>query len=471
MLHSDKLEKQNSKLKRRVLALETELGREHSSKAAVEEEQEFLSGVEYDQARNRSVGKSVTMVMLSTIILGAFLTFLTNNRQPVIKAKSWKLLEKIVIVFVVVLWAEVLDDIFVWWGITIHHETLISAFHAVIVFALLVFFAVKAARRNDEGRALEVISAVGVHYYAFMALHGAEHLQETFFAKHIWLCFLGIPIVFLIFAGFSYLSTWMIMRRLPDEDTDHFVDKIEELEDDAHGMVLAFLVTMLVRFAISGTFDIHGDVETIEHTSEARLAMLAYACLMVAVAIVFLPRLHHVGLVLQGFAGGYLAQRAMLIMNPFLCTSVSWSFILWADWEFYEHLFHGDPLLGRIVWAMVCSIGALVAVVVFAVYRQRQRAADSGFEKEDDTVNLAWRWHDLEERKNALNAVAVLIAFSWAEVLITAVDGSMAGSRRAWCFGVLALISVPVTATGYFLYDRYISPAVFASQEAEEQRQ
>lgn len=465
--YSEKLVTENKKLRRRVAAMESELGREHSMEVASEIDAVTATHGEYAKESIRAVGLAVTLLMLTIIILGTLVTFLAGQRHTTVVAKTWRTLEKVLIIFVIVMWFQVLDNVFHWIGVTLHMEAALSVVHASVVFVVLVALSVKASTRNDDGRTMEIISAWGVHYFSFMIVHAGGHVQEAFFSKYLWLAFLGIPLFFVFCAGVSALTRWILMKRLHDEDNEHFVDKIEELEDDANGMMLAFLVTMLVRFVISGEFDGHMDGETgahVGHSWVSRLVLFLYGCAMVALTVYLVPKLHHLGLKLQDALGGHLAQRVLLILNPFLCMSITWSFILWADWEFYEHLYRGQPVLGRIAWASVCSFVSFLAVWLYAKHSHREPIEDGS--GQGRTLDLAWRWHDLERRKNVLNAIAALVAFAWAQVLGAAVADATSSSLHP-LIGQFVL-AVLVTLIGYFIYVRYVMPTVLAAQDFEE---
>merc|ERR1719311_1894470 len=110
------------------------------------------------------------------------------------------------------------------------------------------------------------------------------------------------------------------MAHPDDADDEHFIDKIEELEDDAAGMMLAFLGAMLVRFCICGhyaSFEAGERGGRDRHNWIERLIMLVYAILMALASFFLLPKLNASGEKLHTASGTpntftYILQRLVL---------------------------------------------------------------------------------------------------------------------------------------------------------------
>eukprot|EP00747_Dinoflagellata_sp_TGD_P079210 gnl/TRDRNA2_/TRDRNA2_160423_c2_seq1.p1 gnl/TRDRNA2_/TRDRNA2_160423_c2~~gnl/TRDRNA2_/TRDRNA2_160423_c2_seq1.p1 ORF type:complete len:285 (+),score=55.98 gnl/TRDRNA2_/TRDRNA2_160423_c2_seq1:33-857(+) len=250
------------------------------------------------------------------------------------------------------------------------------------------------------------------------------------------------------------------MAHPDDADDEHFVDKIEELEDDAGGMMLAFLTTVMLRYIIAGNYgqDLgeHTPPKLLHHTPLQRGILLAYALVMCLAAFFLLPKLNRLGERLNGPQGGSLAgyflQRMVLLLNPFLTMSAAWALLLWADWEFYENVFRHHQVFARIVVGFWFAFVCFGAIWIYGIVAKREQHHDRSHPDQlrrasSRALDLAWRWSDLERRKFILNAAALVIAFPWEGALDTSVDVAVAGKAHPWPLKAL----MAVVLTGIFV--------------------
>jgi len=471
--HQDKLQKQNRKLRRKVLDLEAQLGDGETREMSDELGAVVATSAEFEQDRARSVGLLSTLLILGAILTGAQVTAMAQNKDFTVKAKTWSVMEKILIIFVAVMWFQVFDDFFSWAGLSLQMEVLISCIHAIVVFVVIVVVASSMMKKKQTQTLVAVLTAWGMHYLSFMLVHAGSHAQDAFFSQYIWLCFVGVFVCFIVFAGFSALTRKILLKQYENADDSHFVDNIEELEDDASGMMLAYVFIMLVRFCICGTYhDLQAD-GSMHHTAWQRAGLLIYALVVSAAALLLQARLNLIGERLESTLGGYFGQRMILLLNPFLVMLVVWSFMLWADWEFFEHLFRGEEIMGHVVWSTLCTIVSFGLVYLYAKQAKRVMHPDRNNEdrlrrQSSKAMDLAWRWADLEKRKYLLNAVAVMVAFSWAQSFSVSIDAAV--EWRAHPFGVKAVLTALVTAVAfpvYFFYVRHVVPLMERGEDQE----
>lgn len=473
--HEEKLVKMNRKLKSRVTLLEHELGDEKVAELSDELGAVAATGREYEAEQVRHVGVVSTWLMFGTIALIAQITYLTKHECTTVKAKTWWTLEKVLIVFVAVMWFQAFDEMFNWFGASLRMETLFSVLHALAIFAVIVGAAVKLEMKHDPDKLVSVLIAWGMHYLSFALVHASGHVQNTFFSWHPLICLLGVVLLTAAFMAVSFLTRKALIKKFEtaDDDESHFVDQMEELEDDAIGMMFAFVFTLWVRYLICGQYAAMEEGDgglTIQHTMTQRILMLLYAVAMVALAIVAIPRLNALGERLQDKLGAYATQRVLLLLNPFLVMSVAWSILLWADWEFYEYRFRGEVVLGRTVFGILCTMGCFAAVLVYGRYAQRFPHPDRNHEERlrrqsSKALDLAWRWADLEKRKFVLNAMAVIIGFSWGEAFNASIDGTFVGFMHPLLIKVL--LAILVTGIAYPVYTHYLKEIV-ADMERQE---
>jgi len=474
VVHEEKLEKMNKKLRSRVNLLEQQLGDERVAELSDELGAVAASGREYESEQVRNVGVVSTWLMFGSIVIAASVTYLTKHECCTVKAKTWWTLEKVMIVFVAVMWFQAFDETFSWFGASLRLETLFSVLHALTIFAVLVGVAVKLALKNDPDRLISVLIAWGMHYLSFALVHAGGHVQAAFFSWHPLLCFLGVFVLLGFFAGISALTRKVLLKKFENTDESHFVDQMEELEDDAIGMMLAFVFTLFIRYLICGSYQAMQEGDnglTIQHTMLQRSLLFLYALAMIGIAVFAIPRLNALGERLQDSLGAYATQRLLLLLNPFLVMSVAWAFLLWADWEFYEYRFRGELVLGRAVVGVLCTLACFASILVYGRYAKRfphpdRNHGDRLRRQSSKALDLAWRWADLEKRKFVLNAMAVIMGFSWGEAFNASIDGALAGYMHPLLLKVL--LALLVTALAYPVYTHYVRDMVSAMERQED---
>eukprot|EP00747_Dinoflagellata_sp_TGD_P212698 gnl/TRDRNA2_/TRDRNA2_85761_c1_seq6.p1 gnl/TRDRNA2_/TRDRNA2_85761_c1~~gnl/TRDRNA2_/TRDRNA2_85761_c1_seq6.p1 ORF type:complete len:662 (+),score=124.12 gnl/TRDRNA2_/TRDRNA2_85761_c1_seq6:105-1988(+) len=473
------LQRENKNLKKKVVALEGSLS--SKDKAFIREEKQVAAAVEQD-TRERAAGETTGFLVVGTILLGGQLFTLAMSERETVRAKTWSLIERTMIVFVAIVWFQAFDDFFSWIGFNLHAEIFCSVLHVLVVFSLLVWAAVKSMVMDETGNMLSIITSWGMHYLSFALVHTAEHTQLAYFSSHWGLALLSLPVMLACHLAFCYITRAVLIRWVahPDDaDDDNFVDKIEELEDDAAGMMLAFLCAMLVRYCIAGHYASYEAGERRPHDRHnwiERLIMLSYALVMAAASFIFLPKLNQLGESLHTSStspnyGTYFLQRMVLLLNPFLTMSAAWGLLLWADWEFYEHLFREHKILARLIVALGFSFISLTTIWIFGIREKREQHVDRNHPDQlrrasSRALDLAWRWSDLERRKFILNAVAVVIAFPWEETLDVSIDVATQGQAHPYPLKVF--LAFVVTATFVPLYLQFIRKASSDAEKVED---
>merc|ERR1740130_1909153 len=179
-------------LKNEVKALEGSLN--NKDKAFIREEMEVAEAVK-DDTKERASGETTALLLVGTILLGGQLFTMAMSQHETVRAKTWSLIERSIIVFVAILWFQAFDDFFAWMGASLHIEVLCSVLHVMLVFALLVAGSVKLMYRDETGAMLSMLTAWGVHYLSFMLVHASGHIQQAFFASYWWLALLSLPVL------------------------------------------------------------------------------------------------------------------------------------------------------------------------------------------------------------------------------------------------------------------------------------
>eukprot|EP00747_Dinoflagellata_sp_TGD_P212693 gnl/TRDRNA2_/TRDRNA2_85761_c1_seq1.p1 gnl/TRDRNA2_/TRDRNA2_85761_c1~~gnl/TRDRNA2_/TRDRNA2_85761_c1_seq1.p1 ORF type:complete len:662 (+),score=136.72 gnl/TRDRNA2_/TRDRNA2_85761_c1_seq1:105-1988(+) len=473
------LQRENKNLKKKVVALEGSLS--SKDKAFIREELQVAEAVR-QETRERAAGETTGLLIIGTILLGSQLFSMSQSSHETIRAKTWSLMERTMLMFTAILWFQAFDDFFSYIGASLHVEMICSIIHVILVFVILVVVAINLMHKDETGLMLSMLTAWGVHYLSFMLVHAGSHVQQAFFINYWWLCLALLPVLLLGHILVCYLIRFILIRCLAspqDADEEHFADKIEELEDDAAGMMLAFLCAMLVRYCIAGHYASYEAGERRPHDRHnwiERLIMLSYALVMAAASFIFLPKLNQLGESLHTSStspnyGTYFLQRMVLLLNPFLTMSAAWGLLLWADWEFYEHLFREHKILARLIVALGFSFISLTTIWIFGIREKREQHVDRNHPDQlrrasSRALDLAWRWSDLERRKFILNAVAVVIAFPWEETLDVSIDVATQGQAHPYPLKVF--LAFVVTATFVPLYLQFIRKASSDAEKVED---
>lgn len=268
-------------------------------------------------------------------------------------------------------------------------------------------------------------------------------LQMHFFSDSPAMAALCIVVAFVVLALLSYVLHHFMTSRVDDE----FLEQLEDVEQDAAGMTTAFLWTMTVRFMLSdsGEYPQMGAAEEGEpphHSAWSRNMLLAYAFALLILSVLLLPilqdladRTHH-----------HTIKRCICISQPFLMMAVAWAFLLWADWAVYEHLFEGEGLLGRLLFAILAT--AVVIPCIWAV----------------GTTMHASKWR----RKFVLGICALLIGFSWEEVFDHAVEALSEDFAHPVQMKLPLAIGMAAVLVPMYVY--YLKPIVGREKKIEEEK-
>lgn len=512
--HIEKLERQNYKLRRKVAALSEALGDSESDRVLeaqeIKEEKKERAALEDKNRQSAAISSqaaateiktsavqltgetSETLLFFGTILM-AQVFLMAQSQDVTVRCMTWSLLENVIAMLVAVMWFQATDDFFQWcaWS---HTWVAIGAIaHALAINVIFIFVAWRLRHKEDL---LWTVTACGAHYVGFTAVHAGSQVQDSFFSWHYAMCFLSLFVLFFLCAGFSFVTHKVLSlaehRREvaeaaqgSDQPTDpavldaqygdpnfpKFIEKIEELEDDVCGMLLAFAWTMLVRYLISGTYQTFEEGETgqIQHNWVQRLILFIYLCCMLGLTFYLLPKLQQLSQKLIS----PLKKRVLLMLHPFLTMSVAWAVLLWADWTFYEAYFRGKAVLGRMWFAFLASFVVFGIIYFIAHTQKRIMHPDRNSASKDDrekahAVDLAMRWTDLERRKFTLCMMALVVAFAWEETYDESIEGSYSMTGSGWKTLIKFFDAMIISAVLLPVYVWYVRPHVEGLEEEED---
>lgn len=531
-IHISKLESQNQKLRRKVAALSEALSDEEAKK--VEDEHELAKEKEREQRRTEVAAPTPALAkeywasrlpaaeVAFYLICGATVLWMqyftmTKSEELSVRTTFYNMTEHVWAIFIALLWYQAVNDFFEWADMSGGFVVLGAILNTVLIFAAWLAIAWWLCKKDKEDL-LWTTTACGAHFVAFTAVHAGGMMQARLFSAHLLWCIVSLAVLLLLSVAISFLARFALKRPLESNKgiRSKFLEKLEELEDDVCGMLMAFAWTMTVRAVICGQYVPleEGETGSITHTWWQRLIFLAYTLLISAVSLVALPYLQRATGQNQSTGWRY---RVLLILQPFLTMCMSWAVLLWADWEIYEYWFRGKPVLGRVIFSLVAT--QIMGAVAYGVARYttlpkepaqeptkvqnlekalattraagvERMAALEALEAElaaarraqaaltKDSANdpskyeirqallLTKRMTHLATRKFFLSMLAMVVAFSWEETLDQSIEAMVPGILMR--FFVKLFTAVLLTASIMPVYVHYIRPHVEALEEEED---
>jgi len=313
--------------------------------------------------------KPIAVIMLASILIGALVFAMSQTSRPHVANNTIMAADNVVAIFLAVLYFSAFSDVLEATTDPGHHIPLLFAHIAIVLFAA-AFMAWKLRARSAS---IAGFCGAGAHFCGFMGGHFGHVLQEHHFTMSPAYCAAGtfalLLIVLLFLAGLYMLKTKVFNftpgRESEDETVNTFLDRWDDVENDFSSMTLALYFVIVVRFAIVGDKypEDGGDIDPgaePDHGKGHRNLMLAWsmACLFGGGVLVHMlaPRLA---------TATYVPKRAIGIFTGFVTQSWVFAFLLWGKMTFYEEpSWSVEPLFARIVFAGMCSIFAIVCVLL-----------------------------------------------------------------------------------------------------------
>lgn len=384
------------------------------------------------------LGRVVATMMLGAIFLGCIVFFLTQY-SVLTACHTWGLLDAAIAIFIAVVWFQAFDDLCDWGAFTLHQEVFAGFLHACLIFGVALALAWTLREHHQH---LTVFTACGAHYLAFAAVHFGGTFQEAWFSSSVFLAFISVLVLFGLLILLSYVAR--CAKHQAHLDDDDYQDAVEDLENDAGAMCLAFVWTMFVRYLVLGSYPALEEGEKggrPEHTALTRGLFLMYALAMLGAAAALMPILN----TWLAESDSWAKARMNMLLSSFFTMAVAWAFLLWADWEFYEASFRRSPMEGRVWFAILATLACLTLILPLA--------------------NVTYL--DSNLGKLAIGALSLIVAFSWEEAFDQALDTlTEKGSHPA---GIKLLMAFTVGVVVLPVYTQYMRPIVERAEQAEKE--
>jgi len=289
------------------------------------------------------------------------------------------------------------------------------------------------------------------HFASFASMHASEAAQYGVFMvlwHHPLMALIGMACLCIFFAligGLLWYVKRALMRRDGQSDNNEFIEQTDDLENDFSAMALAFVFSLFIRFCLTGYHPSHGEEKEFDHTHRQRLAMLCYAVIALAIAIgaiVYMNKMR---------SDRYVVKRVVMFVSAFLSMNVAWAWLLWGEWEFFEHRYSGDPMFGKLCFALVVSLMISVGVIGLAWLPPSEHR--SGGKSQELVI---------------LTALGLLVAWSWEHVFDHAIE--LYTEERVHPAPYKVSAAVLLTATVLPTVILYLKPMTLKAQEAMEKK-
>lgn len=394
---------------------------------------ESVSEVQRKAAETWSVSFFIDVVLLAAVFA------LANSKNSTVRNYTWVVIDQVIAVFLAVLYFQAFGSMIDFHGLSPHNAIIAHMVNAFFVLGMVLFLAGKLYKNN---LGLAILCGSGAHIASFSSIGWAAHQQNSLmgYSYSTAMCLFGMVCLLLGLAIIGYL-VYTAKKRAGMLQEDNYMDKTDDVENDFGSMAMSVVWTMFVRFMLTGHHpeDDESDVKN-RHTQTERTAMFIYFILTLPVAA---------GVVAycgkkQSQVTSYAAKRVLTFVSTVATMNVAWAMLFWGEWEFFDVLFRGEVLKGKVMFAVAASIFCGLALVGLT-----KVPTGKGFGKKEVLV--------------ALTAVSLVTAWSWEGCFDAAVEDMTEGvahpaTWKAVSTATLFAVVLPV-------YAMYVKPI---SNEAAE---
>lgn len=387
--------------------------------------------------------------VLTVTLLGAFgfvMLLFYMVKSPAgnfqIRFSTWELIEQMVSIYIAVVF-------FVCIELEMHmehatHETETLVMLAVLAACSVVIFG-GAFLRRDEISDIMLICHLGEHVLGFAGFFFIGHLQEWYGGLELWKWFacwaVGTLIQFLVTSLCSFGLFRVKTDDVHNEDVEAYVDECEEVVPKSLGFASSGNFVRCLMVAITGCPP-HLKEAIGNHTTDERLYLLlvAVGSFLLSCAMSFVkaknppknvdPEDDH-----EEASEKTLPQLVSRhFLKAFIKMSCAWAVIFWGRWQLYESDF-SDALLGRILFALVCSfagLGFLWGTVI-------------------SMGCLNFSFYTIKQYTRGVTKVfGFIIGFTWEQTFDMAIETSK--ETASWKRWVIALGMVAFTLPAFYWY-------------------
>jgi Ca2+/Na+ antiporter len=222
---------------------------------------------------------------------------------------------------------------------------------------------------------------------------------------------------------------------------DEFMDRSDDLENDFGSMAFSVVFTMFIRFLLTGHHP-DDDETDFDHTQSQRTKMLMYALFCLVVAS-FATRYFANKATDAANADNYTMKRVYNFLTTVTAMNVAWAFLYWGEWEFFESLYPGEAIKGRVMFAIVMTMFCGLALLGLSKMSGNDAQMNAGCKGAEQV---------------SITAVSLLVAWSWELCFDAAVEDMTEGVSHPAGWKVAATLTLMAVVVP--VYANYVKPAV-----------
>jgi len=376
----------------------------------------------------QKAGETWAISFFANVAMLAVVFGMASAENRTVKNYTWFLIDQVVAVFLAVMYFNAFDSLLDFHNMGVANTAVASILHALTMLVVVMGAAI-ALRKQEVG--LAILCGAGAHIVSFSSIHAAAATQNHWvsLSYSYSACIFG-----LITLGFALAAVGYLMYTAKDKmglsKDDEWMDKTTDVENDFGAMAFSVVFTMFVRFLLTGHHPVDDETE-FDHTESQRTAMLVYAvvCLVVAGFVV-----NFCAKKAAAPDTTYAMQRVLNFCTTVASMNVAWAWLYWGEWEFFEALYPGEAVKGRVMFAITMTMLGGIGLIGLSRLRTEARGPAAK-----------------NEKKVMLTALGLVIAWSWELCFDAAVEDMCEGVAHPVSWKVcttlgLAAIVLPVYA-------------------------
>lgn len=377
----------------------------------------------------QKAGETWAISFFANVAMLAVIFAMASAKDQVVKNYTWFLIDQVVCIFLAVMYFNAFDSMLDFNALGLENIVLASVCHA---FCMLIVVVGAAMLLRKKRVAMAILCGAGAHIVSFSSIHAAASVQVKWlsWSYTFSMCIFGLSVLALGLAVIGYL-VFTAKRRAQLTDDDDYMDKTDDVENDFGSMAFSVVFTMFVRFLITGHHPADDETE-FDHDSADRFGMFIWAVMTILIAGFVVKYCSE-----KAAEADYAKKRVLTFCSTVAAMNVAWAWLYWGEWEFFETLYPGEAVKGRVMFAITMTMVGGLGLLVLSKVR-----ADA---KGDAMAS---------EKKVMLTALGLVIAWSWELCFDAAVEDMCDGVSHPvrWKVGAtLALFAIVIPVYGIYM--------------------
>lgn len=404
---------------------------------------------------------AVAFVLITFAVLIPIISYMALQETE-ISHLTLKLLEYFATLFIAMLYFQVLSDFLRLpmvqkafpRVIRSYAEEIVAAAHGIVMY--VIFLLVVYRNRSNDTRVM-ILAGCFAHYVAFAGIAAGQmhqHKAGSFAPREFrpLISFLVVAAVVVLFGLVSVITQYCVANT---KENQQFKNAVDHMELDIAGLVLSYMTMQAIRHSLTGRYPpqthmlIQSSSPHFVHTESQRMFMLLFSVVLTVIAALVLAWLaRNSEQILQddSFVGRW-KRKIIQVSRMWLIMCVSWGYLLWGEWEFYEKLFYNHGMFGQVFFASIVTVVALFTLWGLSQISYGSRAVQTA-------------------KRLTLLGVSLAMAWSWEHCYSFALD--VLGDKYEVGYGGLVpktIIAIIVPLSIAPVYLQFLHPSV---QEHEE---